>query len=133
VKYRMNIRTWLNNDKCLPASIRAMVQDTRGCKDGISSNHYNMTTPNVELEIADCSRRIALEFYMDTPASVKRSLRKAWLLSGILLKFVKALEEEQKLLPARLKAQAEFYRKQKAQERREKKEKVRQTPVVDRD
>ena len=50
--------------------------------------------PYVELEIADCSRRVNLEFPLRSAADRSNSLRKARLLATVLADFADAIEAE---------------------------------------
>jgi hypothetical protein len=55
----------------------------------------------IEFELADCSRRISLEFPLRTRRDRRNSLRKARLLADVVSRFVAALEQEADLAERR--------------------------------
>jgi hypothetical protein len=60
------------------------------------------------LDIADCDRRISIEFFLGNPLARRRSLAKARLLINVITTFYESLVQESKLIeaiqPAGLKA-----------------------------
>jgi len=96
-KYRMNVREFLN----LPghessAHIIAQVVDTRGQK---------YPSMDIVLDIADCSRKIGLNFYMHDEETAKNAMHKINLLIDQLNEFRKHLNAERILMLRRLRKQ----------------------------
>ncbi len=72
--------------------VLASVEDTSRADDDIAW---------VEFALADCSRRVSLDFPLATRSERSNSVRKARMLLGVLEAFVEALEAEAALVEAR--------------------------------
>jgi hypothetical protein len=82
------------------AYIRAYVEDTSALpteRDGRALNYFT----RIDLEIADCDRRIALEFDLDTPGDRMNSFHKVDTLIATLQAFRAGMVEEAALYRAR--------------------------------
>jgi hypothetical protein len=55
----------------------------------------------ISLELADCSRRVAFDFPLETAADRRNSIRKARLIADVATRFAEALEAEADLVAAR--------------------------------
>jgi len=84
-KYRYQKRTFLNADEQLRAYIIAYVRESG------EGNNYT----DIQLEIADCSRQINLDFDFDNDTqSIKRAEKKLNLFRTIINEFADAVQEE---------------------------------------
>jgi hypothetical protein len=97
---RVDVRRFLN----LPgfhsgAYVVAYVEDTsvRGIKGYEDGGRYFNPHPRLILEISDCSRRINLEFEVDSELNFENSLRKVDVLAAALSEFRAGLVEEARL------------------------------------
>lgn len=63
-----------------------------------SSDNGEYKQGNYMLWIADCTRRIEIEFFLGTPRHRRQSLKKINLLLQVLTDFKTALEKESKLI-----------------------------------
>src|SRR4051812_48952454 len=91
-KYRFKERKFLNSDVERRAFIIATVPDSRELVSKMEKG--TRAYSDVQLNIADCSRTIYLEFNLETPEDRRRALRKADILFDTIKGFRDALYEE---------------------------------------
>jgi hypothetical protein len=102
---RLFIQRFLNRPRFNGgAYVLIRVRDTTGQRD-----HYVQS--EIEFEIGDCSRRVVLDFSLDSAPDRANSLRKARVLADAMQRFVHALEAEAPLAAAR---ERDWKRKAKA-------------------
>jgi len=98
------------------AYVLAEIQDTSSKGPELDRNRYENPTPTIELEIADCTRRISLEFGVDGREELGNSLYKVDVLIRTLERFRAGLVEEGRLYRAR---EREVKRLNRERERKE--------------
>jgi hypothetical protein len=78
------------------AYVRAEIEDTT--RRVVGDHNFE---PEIELEISDCSRRVDLEFDVDSPAALRNSLYKIDTLIAVLQRFRGGIVAESTLYQAR--------------------------------
>ena len=81
-RYYVRRREFLNEDPDLPAFIIGIVEDTRQIPDDDPNQRWNEGTIN--LDLADCSRRVSFYFNMYDAAERANSLRKISVIAEIV-------------------------------------------------
>jgi len=80
-RYHLRRREFLNDDPELPAFIIGVVEDTRDLPDD-PEDHWKWGT--VVLDLADCSRRVSLDFDLNDSPARANSLRKINLIAEVV-------------------------------------------------
>jgi hypothetical protein len=81
-KYHVRVRKFLNFDPEYPAFVIAVVEDTTGIPDTDENQAWN--NGSIELDIADCYRRISFDFRMYDKRERANSLHKINVLAEVI-------------------------------------------------
>jgi hypothetical protein len=101
-RVRVSERRFLNRPGHHAAAfVFAVVEDTSNVVLDESVEEVANYEPDVQLEIADCTRRISLEFDLDSPAARRNSVHKATILVEALERFRDGLLAEIELYEKR--------------------------------
>ncbi len=81
-RYHVRRREFLNEDPDLPAFIIGIVEDTREIPDDDPKQRWNEGAIN--LDLADCYRRVSFCFYMYDAVARANSLRKVSIIAEVV-------------------------------------------------
>ena len=81
-RYHVRRREFLNEDSAMPAYVIAVVQDTREIPD--DDEHQRWNWGDVQLDLADCYRRISFDFSMGDEQERANSLRKITIIAEVV-------------------------------------------------
>lgn len=90
-RYHVRRREFLNQNPEAAAFIIAVVEDTRGIPD---ENEEGWKWAAIQLDLADCSRRVSFDFSLNDDANRANSLRKINLMAEIINQVRDAIELE---------------------------------------
>jgi hypothetical protein len=90
-RYHVRRREFLNEDTEAAAFIIAVVEDTRAIPD---ENEQGWKWAVIQLDLADCSRRVSFDFSLNDPENRANSLRKINLMAEIINQVRDAIELE---------------------------------------
>ena len=90
-RYHVRRREFLNEDPEAAAFIIAVVADTREIPD---ENEDGWKWAAIQLDLADCSRRVSFDFCLSDPDSRANSLRKINLMAEIICQVRDAITVE---------------------------------------
>ena len=91
-KYHVRVRKFLNRDPEYPAFVIGVVEDTTAIPDADEKQSWN--DGDIELDIADCYRRISFDFRMYDKRDRANSLRKINRLAEVINAVRDAIEIE---------------------------------------